>query len=209
MTIADCDICGKLAETETSFSKYGWDEMDRSLPAEAARLVPVGDVSSYDAQRDHVRRCPVCGTYYRYHASYEYLVNGSEDTEELNRLTPTEARSFLTARGYSALMAQARANLRHPSALTRGYAGKCLMSHHLARNEMASAERYLSHPDADVAKGALFFLRDMIERGDPLPASARLERVLRKLAGSADPSVAAVAAFTLHRLEAGAHPAGG
>lgn len=90
-----CEICSKLSDVETSFYKYGWDDMDRPLPAEASRLEPVGPIDSYERERNHLRRCPVCGTYYHYTWSYEYLVNGSEDEEVLTRLTPEQAGRLL------------------------------------------------------------------------------------------------------------------
>ncbi len=39
--------------------------------------------------------CPFCGTLYSYESRYEYLANGSEDEEELRRLTESEARAWL------------------------------------------------------------------------------------------------------------------
>ena len=98
-TRGSCEICGRLSDVETSFTKYGWPDDDRPLPPEAGRLVPAEPTSGYDAERDHVRRCPICGTYYHYRWSYEYLVNGSEDEEVLRRITPEEAESLLARRG--------------------------------------------------------------------------------------------------------------
>lgn len=93
-----CEICDTLSDVETSYSKYGWPEDDRPLPPAASRLVPAEPASGYDAERDHVKRCPICGTCYHYRWSYEYLVNGSEDEEELRRITPEEAESLLARR---------------------------------------------------------------------------------------------------------------
>jgi hypothetical protein len=90
-----CEICGKLSDAETSYSKYGSPDDDRPLPPEASRLVPEEPASGCHAERDHVKRCPLCGTFYRYLSSYEYLVNGSEDEEELRRITPEEAARLL------------------------------------------------------------------------------------------------------------------
>jgi hypothetical protein len=95
---APCEICGKLGVVETSYAKYGWPEDDRPLPPQAGRLVPAEPTAGSDAERDHVRRCPLCGTYYHYRWSYEYLVNGSEDEEELRRITPEEAQSLMARR---------------------------------------------------------------------------------------------------------------
>ena len=87
MTIpATCELCGQLADLETSFYKYGWPEMDRPLPAAAHQLLPVGPVTDYDTQRHHIRRCPLCGTMFQYDLIDEYYVNGSEEEERLTRL---------------------------------------------------------------------------------------------------------------------------
>ncbi len=47
-----------------------------------------------DPDKLHWRRCPHCGTLYRYLQSHEYLVNGTEDEEELSRLAPPQAEVF-------------------------------------------------------------------------------------------------------------------
>jgi hypothetical protein len=81
-----CTICSRLQDVETSFTKYGWEEQDRPLPPEAGLLEPVEALDTYDKERHHVRRCPLCGMLYQYDWTYEYLVNGSEDEETLTRL---------------------------------------------------------------------------------------------------------------------------
>lgn len=90
----ECEICSKLRDVETSFSKWGWPEMDRPFPAEVGRLVAAEDASG-EKENHHVKRCPICGTCYSYDFSYEYLVNGSEDEALLTRLTPEEAAARL------------------------------------------------------------------------------------------------------------------
>jgi hypothetical protein len=94
--ISACEICSQLGDVETSFEKWGWEEQTRRLPAAASRLEPVGSLDSYDAERHHIRRCPICGTLYRYDWTYEYLANGSEDEETLTRLTPAQAQAYLS-----------------------------------------------------------------------------------------------------------------
>ena len=96
--IDGCEICSELRAAETSFYKWGWEENDRPLPAAAARLVPAEEIDSYERERHHLKRCPLCGTLYLYEWTYEYLANGSEDEERLTRLPPaTTARSGATA----------------------------------------------------------------------------------------------------------------
>lgn len=92
-----CEICSQLKDVETSFYKWGWDELDRPLPAAAARLVQVLALDTYDPERRGLRQCPLCGAGYLYESSYEYLANGSEDEEVVTRLTSEQTRSYLTS----------------------------------------------------------------------------------------------------------------
>jgi hypothetical protein len=93
-----CEICSQLKDVETSFYKWGWEEMDRPLPPAAQRLAPVDAPNVGDFEKRHVRVCPVCGAYYLYEFSYEYLVNGSEDAEVLTRLTAAQAALHLAGK---------------------------------------------------------------------------------------------------------------
>lgn len=88
---ASCEICRELRPVQTSLYKFGRDDGDTPLPPTALRLVPAGPAGSEERSRQ-LRRCPLCGTLYSYETRYEYLVNGSEDEEELRRLTEAEAR---------------------------------------------------------------------------------------------------------------------
>ena len=89
-----CEICRELKPVETSLTKHGWEENDRLLPAAYRRLVEVRVAGREDEPRSP-RYCPLCGTFYSYESRYEYLANGSEDEEELRRLTGEEARAWL------------------------------------------------------------------------------------------------------------------
>src|SRR5215211_3760875 len=126
IAISDCEICSHLEDVETSFAKYGHEEETTTLPAEAARLVRLKDSQVSDKDRREFQRCPVCGTFYLYKYTYEYLVYGSEDEEELTRATPTQARRFLTDAEYQTLIEWMAVNVQHASALTRYFAAKCL-----------------------------------------------------------------------------------
>lgn len=88
---ASCEICSGLRPVQASFYKFGREDGDTPLPPAAGRLVPAGPAGSDERSRQ-LRRCPLCGTLYSYETRYEYLVNGSEDEEELRRLTEAEAR---------------------------------------------------------------------------------------------------------------------
>ena len=201
--IADCEICSALDEVETSFFKYGWDDLDRLLPSAAARLEFFQALDAYDcAERHHIKRCPVCGIFYEYHLTYDYYINGSEDEEELVRLTPAQASHLMDEATYEFLMQQARAGLTSAQPLTRRYAAKCLVSHHMERQEMPLAGEYLTHPDPDIVKGALFFLRKLANDDDRLPEIASLKATVEALAQHADPDISGSAQSVLHCLKA-------
>ncbi|MHB1045152.1 MAG: MBL fold metallo-hydrolase [Thermoanaerobaculia bacterium] len=89
-----CEICRELKPVETSLTKHGREENDRLLPAAYRRLVEVRVAGREDEPRSP-RFCPLCGTLYSYETRSEYLANGSEDEEELRRLTGEEARAWL------------------------------------------------------------------------------------------------------------------
>lgn len=199
--IAACEICSALDEVETSFSKYGWDDMDRPLPPAAARLEFFKALDAYDAERHHIKRCPVCGIFYEYHLTYDYYVNGSEDEETLIRLTPAQARDWIDEATYEFLMQQAHAGLTDAQPLTRRYAAKCLVSHHMERGEMPLAAAYLAHPDPEVIKGALFFLRKLANDGDRLPEIASVKAAVESLAQHADPDINGGAQSVLRCIE--------
>lgn len=199
--IAECEICSALDEVETSFSKYGWDDMDDRLPPAAARLEFFKALGAYDAERHHIKRCPVCGIFYQYHLTYDYYINGSEDEEELTRLTPAQARHLMDEATYEFLMQQARAGLTDAQPLTRRYAAKCLVSHHLERQEMPLAGEILAHPDPDVIKGALFFLRTLANDGDRLPEIASIKAAVESLVQHADPDISSGAQSVLRCIE--------
>jgi len=93
--ITQCRICSNLAEHEAAFQKYGHADDDTFLPAAAYDLMVVKDFKPYGSRKLQLRRCPQCGTYYRYQTDYEFLVNGSEDEEYLTRLTDEQAAEYL------------------------------------------------------------------------------------------------------------------
>ncbi len=199
--IAECEICSALDEVETSFSKYGWEDMDRPLPPAAARLEPLKAPETYEEERHHIKRCPVCGIFYQYHLTYDYYVNGSEDEEELIRLTPAQAGHLMDEATYEFLMQQARAGLTDAQPLTRRYAAKCLVSHHMERQEMTLAGAYLAYPDPEVVKGALFFLRKLANDGDRLPDIASVKAAVESLVQHADPDISGGAQSVLRCID--------
>jgi len=90
-----CRICIQLKEKEYSFKKYGWDEGSNDLPAAAGELVTVKDLKPGSGRASMLKQCPECKTYYLYETDYEYLVNGTEDEEFLNRLTDEQLKDYL------------------------------------------------------------------------------------------------------------------
>ena len=68
---------------------------DRPLPEAAQQLIVLPAIDpAADPEKAHLRRCPRCGTFYRYLQSHEYMINGTEDMEELSRLSPPQAAAF-------------------------------------------------------------------------------------------------------------------
>lgn len=90
----NCPICSQLKDVETSFYKYDAPQYDHPLPDAAGQLIMVDNGMEENLQEHHVRCCPLCGTLYRYDVSYEYHVNGSEDEEQLVRMTPEEGAQY-------------------------------------------------------------------------------------------------------------------
>ncbi len=90
-----CAICSQLADFESAYQKYGRPEEDTYLPDASNKLLVVKDFKPYASRKLELQQCPECQTYYLYRTNYEFLVNGSEDEEELTRLTDTEAVEYL------------------------------------------------------------------------------------------------------------------
>ncbi len=193
--ISHCSICSRLGEIETSFSKYGSDDPDRLLPPEASRLVPLTPPDTYDAERHHVRRCPECGIFYRYDQSYEYFVNGSEDEEELRRLTPTEARDQMSDSTYEHLIAFLEAHRNTPDPRDLHFIAKCLTAHYLATSNVEGITTLLRDSRPDIVKGALFFLRWLVVNGSPVNGMRPFESAIREIRVADDESLRWAVAF--------------
>jgi hypothetical protein len=198
--LLECDICRDLADVETSFSKYGWPEMDYSLASAASRLERVHEVNQVDPDRAHIRRCPVCGLYYDYKYSYEYFVNGSEDTETLTRLAPAQARRFFSEEEYSVLMESLRLELTHPAPRVRAYAVQSWVAHNLACGEPHRIIQFLTSPDEQVIITALVHLYRRLDAWEELPGLEVLEPVLSTLLKSGNEQLAWAAKFTLEGI---------
>ena len=196
MPISDCEICSHLGEVETSFDKYGWEEMTRPLPVEAGRLIELKDAPAYK-ENDHIEQCPICGTYYHYRFTYEYLVNGSEDEAALTRLTPTDVRELLPDGEYERLIAIQQQYLEHPETSTRFYAARCITAHHLAQSELAPIEVLLMSANTLVVDGVLYFLVRQVAEDGRLPVLAAWQKTLTHLAASPEQQIANRANYLL------------
>ena len=207
ISLADCEICSQLQAVETSYCKSGREDQTVLLPPAAARLVPAAEVETYDAEWRPLKRCPVCGLFYAFDQSYEYLVDGSEDEEKLTRLTPNQVRNFLDDETYEFLMTRLTGDLTHADAATRRYASQCWVSHHLERGEIDSMAHYLRHADPEVVKGALFFLRRLLDdfwwqTGNPrVAAIARLRNVFQALLQYPDQEASRVATLIVRQID--------
>ena len=90
-----CKTCSSLKDQENAYQKYGWEQDSTYLPAAARQLLVIVDLRPYGSRKLQLQQCPECGTYYLYTTDYEYLVNGSEDEENLTRLTEEQAAEYL------------------------------------------------------------------------------------------------------------------
>ena len=90
-----CSICSQLAEQEYASQKFGWEEHDTHLPPPSWQLETVKDLKVDSSRSLLLKRCPECSRYYLYESDYEYLAGGSEDTQQLTRLSDDEAHSYL------------------------------------------------------------------------------------------------------------------
>ena len=104
-------------------------------------------------------------------------------------------------------MAHLATDLAHSDAATRRYAGRCWASYHLERGEIDGLARYLRYPDAEVVKGAAFFLWQLYSAWWWQPDNPRvacivqLKDVFQELAQHSDESVSRAAPHIVHDLE--------
>ncbi|MBN2153431.1 MAG: hypothetical protein JW839_18395 [Candidatus Lokiarchaeota archaeon] len=87
-----CSICSSIPDHAYEFWKAGVCD-GPGIPAVSAKLAIIGAPyfdDSTSGSNSCIKRCPECGTAYRWTTEYEYLVNGSEDDINLVRLSPEE-----------------------------------------------------------------------------------------------------------------------
>jgi hypothetical protein len=180
----DCPICSQIDALETAFSKYGWPDHDLDMAAAVHQLIPAETLDTR-TENHHLRVCPRCGTYYRYDITYEYLVNGSEDTTTLLRLAPADARRLLSDAEYALRMQQVALDLQHPDPRLRRFAGACLVSHHLHQADCPSAHTFLLAADSEAAKGAVVYLMNLVDNYAELLFFRQVDGLDRVLAEAA------------------------
>jgi hypothetical protein len=92
-----CSLCSQLDDSERGFQKLGQEEQNTYLPAAAQQLQLVREVKSESGGPREIWQCPECTTCYLYRTEYEFLYGygGSEDTQELTRLTVAETVEWL------------------------------------------------------------------------------------------------------------------
>lgn len=92
-----CSICSQLADHERGFQKLGQKDEDTYLPPAASLLKVLKDINTKSGAPHEIWRCPECTSCYLYRFEHEFLYGygGSEDTQELTRLTTAEAAEWL------------------------------------------------------------------------------------------------------------------
>jgi len=90
-----CSICSQLAVHESAFQKGGREDEATYLPPASKKLQLVRDFAPGSSCASQLLQCPECKTYYLYTSDYEFLVNGTEDSDLLTRLTKTKAEEYL------------------------------------------------------------------------------------------------------------------
>lgn len=92
---ARCSLCGDLGSHHFAMQKHGRENEDTFLPPAIKNLKFVKDLRPGTTRSPELLRCPECGSYFLFKIGYEYLATGSEDDQELSRLTAQEAQELL------------------------------------------------------------------------------------------------------------------
>ncbi|MFO7698865.1 MAG: hypothetical protein R6X16_17160 [Anaerolineae bacterium] len=199
LSVGECPVCSRLGDVERSFSKWGWDELTIEFPDAVRHLVFLDDTDGETAATGSsgmsLCRCPTCGTFYRYTWSSEYLANGSEDSAELRRLAPAQARARISDPDYERLMGWMGAWLLDGDADVRRHAARSLAAHHLAAGNSAVVSALLRSPDLEIVRGALFLLRDVWREGEWPIDLGPLARAVQTLRFSPDVEIAGAARY--------------
>lgn len=200
ISLADCEICSRLNDYECAFEKHADPSATRDWPPEGNRLVPVPEGPG--APTNHgFRCCPVCGMFYAWDYTYEYLANGSEDEWTLTRLTPGEARKFLSDAEYAALMVRHQALASSPEVKNRHYAAQCLTVDGVLRASAEPALGFLRSGDEALRKGTLAAARRLVDKPVHRDGLVPLAPALREKVDSKDNHESLMAKYILRWLK--------
>ncbi|HET7232868.1 MAG TPA: hypothetical protein VFJ16_22855 [Longimicrobium sp.] len=90
-----CSTCGMLGEREHGFQKIGREEEATHLPPSVSQLRVVRDLAPGSGGTLQLLQCPDCSTYYLLREAHEFLYGGSEEEQELTRLSGAAAAEYL------------------------------------------------------------------------------------------------------------------
>lgn len=132
ISIANCSICKNLENYEGGFQKYGWEEDDTFLPKETDEIEQAPQkFLGMLKHKGTLKVCPECNCYYAYDSGYDYLVNGSEDYQDLWRLTPTEVKFVYSQKAYKERIANLKADLKKKNQILQHYVVRSLVDYYV------------------------------------------------------------------------------
>jgi hypothetical protein len=92
--ICDCTICSAWPGEMHQDNSTNYSNTQSVFPKGVDKLIDICE--DQKLFRNQMRRCPECGTYYRFHNEYEWSTTGNWDDDYLTRLTPAQAINSLT-----------------------------------------------------------------------------------------------------------------
>lgn len=93
--VHECSICSQLNDHQTAMQKAGREPESTELPLAAGKLTVLGELKPGRTRSPELNQCSECGRFYLYQVGYEYLADGSEDTQTLTRLSDGEGEAML------------------------------------------------------------------------------------------------------------------
>lgn len=91
----DCTCCGSLRDHHSALQNAARPEEDTFLPAASDDLKTVKEINVRGERMTSVLQCPQCAAWFLYLSTYEYLATGSEQGQELRRISFEHAQSRL------------------------------------------------------------------------------------------------------------------
>lgn len=90
-----CSVCGSLQDYHRAMQKGGHESQDTHLPAASGKLVTVKEVRPDHNGSSFVQQCAECDAWFLYKTTYEFLVYGSEDEQQLYRISAQQADELM------------------------------------------------------------------------------------------------------------------